>query len=233
MDRARQAEAAIHFITGQTGVDPTLVGVWGQSQGGWIVQILAGRVPELPFAVANSGPSIGVAEQDRYGLEHTMRAAGFSDEHIDAALALLNDGTVAVASGMPFEEAQETLIGQAAGEPWEAYLTIEDSRDWELFRRFVVEGYDPHQSLRSIKCPFLAIYGAKDVLLPAWQSAHETGQCLVESGARDAAVVVFPAGNHRIQDDETGEFVEGYLDLLAAWVSRRAKRLDAEPAVLC
>jgi pimeloyl-ACP methyl ester carboxylesterase len=225
-DRARQAEAARELVKGQEGVDAARVGFWGHSQGGWMVQQLASRHHDLPFAVASSGPSIGVVQQDLFALEHMMKAAGFSQSHVEAALNVMRQAVELAETGSPFEEMDEKLSGQAAGEPWEDYMKVEDPREWGLFLKFVDEGYDPLVALRSIRCPFLAVYGARDVLVPAWQSARETGECLVESGARDATVVVFPKGNHRIQDDETGGFVEGYLDLLGSWLGRHASARD-------
>ncbi len=41
-----------------------MVGIWGQSQGGWLVHMLAGRMSDLSFAIAKSGPSINAATQD-------------------------------------------------------------------------------------------------------------------------------------------------------------------------
>ncbi|MGI8855268.1 MAG: alpha/beta hydrolase family protein, partial [Thermomicrobiales bacterium] len=71
-DRTEQALAAITLLREQEGIDPRRVGIWGHSQGGWLVQMLAARLSDLAFAIANSGPAIGVEQQDRYGCEHTM-----------------------------------------------------------------------------------------------------------------------------------------------------------------
>ena len=73
-----------------------------------------------------------------------------------------------------------------------------------------------------MQVPHLAVYGGRDVLVPAWQSAEEAGLALQEAGNADATVVVFPQGDHRIQDASTGHFVSGYLELLVNWTVRRA-----------
>ncbi len=108
-----------------------------------------------------------------------------------------------------------------AKEPWyRDDLVIEDAADWRLARQFLIERYEPKEAMALIQCPFLAIYGAHDVLLPAWQCAQETGSALPTDNP-DSAVVVFAQGDHRIRELETGEFVPGYLDLLADWAIRR------------
>jgi len=88
--RTDQALAALALLRERDDINSRRVGVWGQSQGGWLVQIIAARLPNLAFAIANSGAAIGVEEQDRYGCEHTMRAEGKSEEQIEHALAFVN-----------------------------------------------------------------------------------------------------------------------------------------------
>jgi len=53
-DRATQAETAIAKLKEHPDVDERRVGVWGQSQGGWIVQIVASRTYDPAFAITNS-----------------------------------------------------------------------------------------------------------------------------------------------------------------------------------
>ena len=59
--RADQARAALELLRRHSALDADSVGIWGQSQGGWLVQLLASELPDLSFAIANSGPSISVS----------------------------------------------------------------------------------------------------------------------------------------------------------------------------
>jgi pimeloyl-ACP methyl ester carboxylesterase len=83
----------------------------------------------------------------------------------------------------------------------------------------VIEEYEPMEALQRIGCPFLAVYGGRDVLLPPWQSVQESGEALQRAGNPNAAVVVFPDGDHRIQHGPD-QFVSGYLDLIVDWAAR-------------
>jgi pimeloyl-ACP methyl ester carboxylesterase len=76
-------------------------------------------------------------------------------------------------------------------------------------------------ALERIRIPFMAICGGQDVLVPAWRCAQETGDALERARNPDATVVVFPGGDHRMQDATTGGFVDGYLELLCDWIVRR------------
>jgi pimeloyl-ACP methyl ester carboxylesterase len=219
--RADQIIAAVHAVREHPEVRADGTGIWGQSQGGWLVQMLAGRLVDLPFAIASSGPSINVQDQNLYGCEHTMRANGHSATEIKHALRFLTEMHEAAMDGLSYEAVNARFLEPAIGQSWYGYFTITDAEDWQGTCRFVREGYDPIQAMRRIQVPYLAVYGGRDVLVPAWQSAEETGLALQRAGNSDATVVVFPNGDHRIQDASASHFVAGYLDLLVNWTVRR------------
>jgi pimeloyl-ACP methyl ester carboxylesterase len=219
--RAEQAVATLDRLRATEGIDGRRVGVWGHSQGGWVVQILAARDPDLAFAIANSGPAIGIERQDVYGWEQTLRADDATDEDVAVALAFLRAIQEAARRGDDFPAVEERLVRQARGQSWYGYLELEDADDWGHERRLFQEAYEPLEALTRVRCPFLAVYGAQDVLVPVWESAQLCGQALCDAGNLDATVVVFPQGNHRILIEETRQFVPGYLDLLGNWVFHR------------
>jgi len=222
--RAEQAVSALEAVRGHPTVDAERVGVFGHSQGGWVVHMLADRLPGLTFAVANSGPSIGVADQILYDCEHTLRDQGYSESEIEEALAFVADVQEAANRNESFPSVEARLLENARGQRWYDNVTIADADDWDLTRLWSTEPYEPIESLSRIRCPFLAVYGGLDLLVPAWRGAKESGDALHSAGNRDATVVVFPAGNHRLQLGETEEFVLGYLDLLGDWIGRRVQR---------
>lgn len=222
--RASQAAVAREVIATRREVVSGMVGFWGQSQGGWLVQMLAARHEDLPFAISNSGPSIGVESQDLYAIEHTMQADGCTEAEIEQALEFVRAGHTAAAEGLGYSTVLTELIEPASGETWSRYVPIEDEADWQSVSRFVNEAYDPLEVIPRIVCPFLAVYGARDVLVPAWESAREVGEALGRAPTVDSTVVVFPRGDHRIRDVEGDGFAPGYLDLLRDWLRIRVQR---------
>jgi len=227
--RADQGVAALDAVRAHPMVRDDCVGIWGQSQGGWLVQILASTITDLPFAVANSGPSINVVEQNMFGCEHTMRGQGSSEDEVELALGFLEDLHKAALIGSSYEDVEARLLNSARGQSWYGYMAVTDAEDWQGVVRFVAEEYEPVTALERIRTPFMAIYGGRDVLVPAWRSAQESGVALERAGNADATVVVFPGGDHRIQDAITGDFVDGYLQLLCDWVVHRIP--DRSPPV--
>jgi hypothetical protein len=150
-----------------------------------------------------------------------MRAEGKSEEQIERALAFINAVHAAALRGDNYASVERQLLAPARGEPWYGYLSVDDEEDWGGISRFVTERYEPTEALARVHCPFLALFGALDVLVPAWKCAAIYSQSLRAAGNRDATIVVFPQGNHRILLAEAGEFVPGYLDLLGDWAARR------------
>lgn len=219
--RSDQASTVLGALRDRDDVDGSRVGVWGHSQGGWLVQILAAAGDPV-FAISNSGPSIDVESQDLYGCEHTMRAAGRSEADIERAVGHVHRLHDAARRGLDFATVDDRILAPARGAPWSEYVSVTDADDWALTVAFVQEAYDPLPCLRAVRCPYLAVFGGRDTLVPAWSGACETGEAL--SACDDATVVVFPHGDHRIQLDGPLDFAHGYLDLLGEWAARRVTR---------
>jgi len=64
---AGDAAAAARFLAAQAGIDPKRVGLYGLSQGGWIIPQAAVRaVGAVSWAVVESGPTVTQGESDNF-----------------------------------------------------------------------------------------------------------------------------------------------------------------------
>jgi pimeloyl-ACP methyl ester carboxylesterase len=61
---ARDAQAEVRFLAGLPQVDPKRVGLFGDSQAGWIIALAAARDPAVRWATAVVGPTVTVGETD-------------------------------------------------------------------------------------------------------------------------------------------------------------------------
>jgi pimeloyl-ACP methyl ester carboxylesterase len=61
---AGDAEREVRFLTRLPAIDPARVGLFGDSQAGWVVPLAAAREPAVHWAVLNSGPTTTVGETD-------------------------------------------------------------------------------------------------------------------------------------------------------------------------
>jgi pimeloyl-ACP methyl ester carboxylesterase len=220
-DRADEALAGIKWLRSHHQIDPDRVGIWGHSQGGWVGPLAASQTRDLAILIVNSGPAITFHEQDLYGIEHTLRADGASDEEIANALQWLRRVHDAANRGAPYSEVASQLFDSARGTRAFEYFDEVEPDLWHFFVINSQRPYDPVPSLEQITCPILAIFGESDPLVPAAQSA-EAFEALRETAPdRDVTVRIFPGANHRIRSGDPNGFAPGYLEMMTDWIWQR------------
>ena len=181
-DRARQALDAIRTDR---------IGLWGHSQGGWVVPLAAASAPEVAFIVAVACPGITPAEQDVYGVEHRMRGDGYAPAAIAAATAYVRAIIEAARRDREYADVKDAVLRGARGEAWYHYFPVPDADTWRFFRTGYQQPYDPATALRRVTCPVPTIFGERDSLLPVDRSVGIFGAALREAGNRDVTIAVF------------------------------------------
>ena len=220
-DRATEAIDAVRCLRDQPGIDPARVGIWGHSQGGWIGPLAASQTPDLTFLIVNSGPGISVQAQNLYGIEHTLRRDGASEPEITDAIAFMNAVNDAAMNARPYEEVVATILEPAQGTPGETYFGEIDVDLWQFFIRILRRPYDPATTLERIDCPVLALFGERDVLVPAAESTRIFEAAFEKAGNTDVTIITFPGADHRIRTGDPLEFAPGYLEAMSGWIRRR------------
>ena len=133
------------------------IGLFGHSQGGWVVVEAAGRGAPVAFVIPNSGPVVSPARQERYSLANRV-----ADDRLPGALEVY-DAVVAVLRERP---SLETGLQQldAAGVPYRELpgldFALQDEAVWGLSA--AIFDYDPAPALSRITAPVLALFGAAD-----------------------------------------------------------------------
>ncbi|OJV79664.1 MAG: hypothetical protein BGO37_11985 [Cellulomonas sp. 73-92] len=201
-------------------------GVFGHSQGGWVVlEALRRAAPtDVAFGVASSGPAVPMGAQERYATHRALGRLGVPADdaaRIDAA----TDGMYALAErGAGYDE----LLAWA-GDPARADDVALVSRTfgdelpprpvWDLLLRLA--RFDPVPALRTVRVPLLAVLGADDEVVPVDASV---------AALRDAVdpawlhVAVLPGGGHRLSRPGSTAFVDGYPDVVVDFVVDQAGR---------
>ena len=186
------------------------LGLFGHSQGGWVVVEAASRGVPVAFVITNSGPGVSPARQERYSLANKL-----TDDRVPETLATY-DAVVAVMRERPGLAAGLQQL-DAAGVPYRELpgleFVFEDEAIWRLFAE--ISDYDPAPALSRIAGPVLAIFGAADKITPAEESV-----VALRAAVRPELleVEVFPEGDHRIFHGEPPRFVDGYLDRISSFV---------------
>ncbi len=212
-DPARQAgdvAAQLARVRQEASVAASPLGLFGHSQGGWVVLDVAAADETIAFVVTNSGPGVTWAQQGRYATEIHLRAAGSSPGEIEAALRAYDRIVGLVRAGGSFDVVQRaaTDAGLADGSP-------ADASELELARQWL--DHDPRDALERIRCPVLALFGGADPIVPVDASvavfvAARAGR---PGGLR---VEVFDGGDHRIRVGEPPRLHRDHLPTLTRWI---------------
>ncbi|MFI6430185.1 alpha/beta hydrolase family protein [Rhodococcus oryzae] len=101
-DRAVEAETMIDWALDRPEIDPGRIGLWGASQGGWVLPEVAVDRHEVSFVIAVS-PAVNWLNQGRYNLLAELDATGAGEAERRAAIAESDAVRALLNRGAPYE----------------------------------------------------------------------------------------------------------------------------------
>ena len=118
-EQAADVAAQLASLRESPGIDPTRLGLFGHSQGGWVVLEVAAADPSVAFVITNSGPGVTMARQERFATEAHMTAGGAPADAVAGALATQDALVALVRSGADLATVQATAgeDGQGPSDP--------------------------------------------------------------------------------------------------------------------
>jgi fermentation-respiration switch protein FrsA (DUF1100 family) len=218
-DFATDAYAGVQYLLARKEIDPKRIGVCGHSEGGMIAPMLAADHPtEIAFIVLLAGPgesggtiiktqNLDVARKSKA----TEKDLEIMVEMFDAIMPLLaSDLTPEKLREALREKIEETIKKlpdeakrKEASDKMEIMLKT-FSAPW--MRYFMT--YDPVLVLKKVKCPVLAVNGAKDTQVRSKENLALIAGALKAGGNEKVVVKEFPEMNHLFQKCNTGELAE-------------------------
>jgi pimeloyl-ACP methyl ester carboxylesterase len=231
-DLAGDALALVRLLKTRPGIDPRRIGLFGASQSGWVVALSASRSPDVAFIISQSGSGVTPEEQELFRAEAWLRADGFPDQDVREAMDYIRRRYQCALTGEGWDALAEAE-GQLKNKTWFAYTGGSVGKDdpfWHFWS--LIRGYDPVPALEKVKCPVLAVFGAKDTFVPVEKSARVWRTALEKAGNRDVTIRVFPDGDHSLIESKTGglkevararRFVPGYFETVLDWTLKRAR----------
>lgn len=226
---AGDVAAGVRFLGTRSDIRRDRIGLWGASQAGWIMPVVAAGSPkEIAFMVVHAGTGTTVREQGILNLRNELRFGGLPDSSVALGVRyrLLDDQVTE--SGRGWDGLQRFYDEHRAANPW---LWPPDPPDvW--FRPYyrMLMPFDPTPYWRRVSCPVLLFFGELDANVPPTESWPPIERALVAGGNRNVTHVLLPKANHLFLEARTGgreeypglsRFVPGYFDRMAAWLSEQ------------
>jgi len=230
-ERVKVVNEAIRFLKKRSDIDPESIGLWGMSQAGWIMSMVAAGSKDVSFIIAASCAGESGVKQDAYGLRSRLLLEGFSEEEAERFRELYikrkHAGTYDeyLKYAKPFNEQQYIREVLKIGE-------VKSPEDFTPYPPDYCQFIDPVPYLEKITCPLLAIWGERDTSIDVDQAVEAYRGALAKGGNNDFQFVVFPETSHWMTRTKTGsmkewrentEMIPGFLDTMGKWLMNLKK----------
>ena len=235
LDLASDAQAAISFLRTRKEIDASRLGLIGHSEGAIIAPYIAAHSKELPWLVLLAAPATKGQDTFLNQSELIGRAGGLSDAQLVASLTfdkaaydlVREEPNPGILTGklndLLRESGFSSAIPPAALEPQLRMM----SSPW--FRFFL--DYDPVPNLQKTKCPVLALYGQKDLQVPAKTNLPLLEKALEQAGNPYPDIRQLADLNHFFQHAYSGSpaeyaaieetFSPEVLEIISGWLGQR------------
>jgi len=239
---ARDALVGVAILRARDDVDPTRVGMWGISQGGWVAPIAASHWTSVAFVINHSGPATSLRRQDTFMMSRVLEMQDVPPDDIDLAVAALNtlyDYGRGKATAAQLDAAVAKTIGRAGLEDF-ATLTSENIIADSLYAQqpfgdpawflHLDPDRDALEPYRLLRCPVLVVYGRLDYTVPVEESVVALGSVFAQRGPADFHMAVLERTGHGmlVMDPEAPQnpalplsLALEYFALLEDWLSAR------------
>jgi pimeloyl-ACP methyl ester carboxylesterase len=248
-DFAADALVAVSTLADRPDIDAGRIGILGHSEGG-IVAPIAAMMPQVSFIVMLAAPAWPGDTIIMSQIETLMRAGGADSTTIARTLTTQRMFYAALRTGTGWEEVRarmrEDMLTNLDSMPAEARAmitnvdsTVDARIEVQLsasrtgwFRHFI--DFDPTSVLRAVRVPVLALFGEKDVQVPAKMNMQRMKEAFKKGGVRDFTIKVIPSANHLFQVAEKGtideyamlpkRFAPGVLETISGWILEKTKQ---------
>jgi fermentation-respiration switch protein FrsA (DUF1100 family) len=234
---ATDALAAVALLRLRPEVDPTRIGVWGPSEGGWVAPIAAAQSPDIAFVILKSGIAVTPEEQMDYAWRNSLLAENAPDSTIVAieharklvwTYARTGDGeaearaALDLAKKLPGFPSDPESVGLVAQVPPFSVLNDPSLADKMFFVR-TRSRFEPRPFLERVRVPTLAVLGRDDTDTPVDRTASVLRDAFQRSGNADLAVVILPGDDHYLEHATASgkrEMDPEYYRVVRDWLAR-------------
>ena len=219
--------AGVRFLLDREDINGDHLGLWGASQAGWIMPMVAARASEdIAFMIVHAGTGTTVREQGVLNLANELRFSGLPEKSVALGLQYqaLDDNFTKTGRGL--DAVKRFYETHRATEPW----LFEPSPADAWFRTYyrMLMDFDPSPWWPRVSCPVLFFYGELDANVPPAESWPPILAGLRRGQNDNVTQVVLPEANHLLLVAKTGasdeyprlsRFAPGYFDGMSEWLA--------------
>ncbi|MDQ3821136.1 MAG: alpha/beta fold hydrolase [Acidobacteriota bacterium] len=235
-DLAGDALAAVNLLRKHPSINNQQIGLWGNSNSGWVVPIVAARSKDVAFVISRVGSTLPPHENILYEIENDARQRGFTEREVEQAVALRRKYHQAILTNTGWDQLRAE-VERSRNERWfgaarmGGFLTLQippDAATLTALRNTFV--FDPMPFWERVTCPVLALYGEMDMNVPTVRTMPMLDAALKRAGNKDYTITVLPNANHGLAEvsapsssepPRVRRYASGYMDGIADWLLKR------------
>jgi fermentation-respiration switch protein FrsA (DUF1100 family) len=215
-DFATDVQAAVQYLLTRKEINKKQIGLIGHSEGGMIAPTVAATSKDIAFIVLLAGPGIAGGELLLLQQQLIGKASGVSDADLEKSHAAnkkafdmvaksnnLNKLKTELTSYLQQEIKKDSTSSKPEGMSDEDFIKLQVNQIASPWMQYFIK-YNPAINLEKVKCPVLAINGAKDLQVPAEVNLTAIKKALSKGGNRNVTTKELPNLNHLFQESETG-----------------------------
>jgi len=199
--RAQIVLDAIEVMKERSDIDPSRIGLWGVSQGGYVMPLALSQSQDVAFMICVS--CAGVSGDDQMAFQRISQAIcdgvpAEKDAELRSLLAELD--TARKIETYPeyrrYREVLDALAGLGSPTPDLAGLGAVPEQAWRLNDPEYQGWWNPVRVIEQTKIPILVINGDKDTNLDPVQGAYAWKAAMEKAGNSNFRVEILPGVNH-------------------------------------
>ena len=236
---AGDAVAAFEYLKTRPDIDATQIGLLGVSQAGWVMPIAAVRAKDLAFLISISGAGVAPSETTLDQAQNEMTASGMKPDTVAMIVSLMKLQYRFAHTGEGWAEylAAREKLASRMGRPPDTFPGTPDHPYWQSLK--LLYFHDPAPTLRQLRTPVLAIFGALDNNILAEKNRAAWDAALQAGGHRDYTLAVLARANHYQWEAKVGNnaempslqrFVPEYMPTIQDWLATRVRGFAATAA---
>jgi pimeloyl-ACP methyl ester carboxylesterase len=234
---ADDAEAAVRYVRGRPEFTGRRIGLFGLSQGAWLIEMVAARCPDVGFLIVVSGGGVPTWQQELFYRANNMRADGFPEADVTEAVQFMRKRFEVARTGVGWSSIEAAAREfERSGKKWYpshagGMTTMTSARLWWL----LVFSHDPAPFLRKIKSPLFGLFAGDDRVMPTADSVKAIERALSEAANREFTLKVIDDAYHsmglpqRLNARPLRRVVsDDYMHALLDWTAGQARGHEPE-----